>query len=118
MAASSPKFLAFYRRLTLDPTKYNITYNTHSSLNLQSSRPFSYTGLRHLEKTHATDRTDKLDVQSENAHKGKVSRTTDQGGQATQERDTTKSTQQAKKEHPEAPDVVIGMQDERGGKGH
>jgi hypothetical protein len=41
----------------------------------------------------------------------------DQGGTATQRRDSNNSTAQAKKEHPEAPDVVIGMQDERGGKG-
>ena len=40
------------------------------------------------------------------------------GGSATQESDTNNSTAKAKKEHPEAPDVVIGMQDERGGKGH
>ncbi|KAF2239219.1 hypothetical protein EV356DRAFT_502209 [Viridothelium virens] len=118
MAAFSSELLTSYRRLIRNPPKHSTTCNTHSSLNLRSSRPFSYTGLRQLEKTHATDRTDKLDVQSENAHKGKESRTKDQGGQATEERDTTKSTEQAKKEHPEAPDVVIGMQDERGGKGH
>jgi hypothetical protein len=33
------------------------------------------------------------------------------------EKDQTNSTQKAKKDHPEAPDVVIGMQDERGGRG-
>jgi hypothetical protein len=32
------------------------------------------------------------------------------------EKDEQKSTEKAK-EHPEAPDVVIGMQDERGRKG-
>jgi len=36
----------------------------------------------------------------------------------TAERDTTKSTEKAKKDHPEAPDVIIGMQDERGQRGH
>jgi hypothetical protein len=36
---------------------------------------------------------------------------------ATAQSDTTKSTAKAKKDHPEAPDTVIGMQDERGGKG-
>lgn len=40
------------------------------------------------------------------------------GGNATARRDETQSTQRAKEEHPEAPDVVIGMQDERGQKGH
>lgn len=41
----------------------------------------------------------------------------DSGGNATRQADEHKSTQKAKKEHPEAPDVIIGMQDERGGKG-
>lgn len=41
----------------------------------------------------------------------------DEGGSATQGKDTQNSTAKAKKDHPEAPDVVIGMQDERGGKG-
>jgi len=33
------------------------------------------------------------------------------------EKDERNATAKAKKEFPEAPDVVIGMQDERGGKG-
>lgn len=41
----------------------------------------------------------------------------DTGGNATRERDENDSTAKAKQENPEAPDVVIGMQDERGGKG-
>ncbi|KAK0276956.1 hypothetical protein LTR91_013848 [Friedmanniomyces endolithicus] len=40
----------------------------------------------------------------------------DSGGQAVREKDERNATAKAKKEHPEAPDVVIGMQDERGGK--
>jgi hypothetical protein len=85
---------------------------------------------------HATDKKDKLDVQSANAAEGQKyilfpaidinpctdpalcrSKNRDEGGTATQRRDSNNSTSQAKKEHPEAPDVVIGMQDERGGKG-
>jgi len=46
------------------------------------------------------------------------SRTQDTGGSTTREKDERNSTERAKKDHPEAPDVVIGMQDERGGKGH
>jgi len=45
------------------------------------------------------------------------SKSRDEGGTATQRRDSNNSTAKAKKENPEAPDVVIGMQDERGGKG-
>jgi len=66
---------------------------------------------------HATDKKDKLDVQSANAAEGQKAKANDQGGTATQRRDSNNSTAQAKKEHPEAPDTVIGMQDERGGKG-
>ncbi|KAK8154576.1 hypothetical protein IWX90DRAFT_58506 [Phyllosticta citrichinensis] len=60
---------------------------------------------------HPLDK-DGYDVQSENAehHAGT-------GGNATARRDELRSTERAKKEHPEAPDVVIGMQDERGQKG-
>ncbi|KAK5128620.1 hypothetical protein LTR08_004039 [Meristemomyces frigidus] len=45
------------------------------------------------------------------------SKAQDTGGQAVREKDERNSTEKAKKDHPEAPDVVIGMQDERGGKG-
>lgn len=45
------------------------------------------------------------------------SRASDTGGHATRGADERNSTARAKKDHPEAPDVVIGMQDERGGKG-
>ncbi|KAK5140124.1 hypothetical protein LTR32_006988 [Rachicladosporium monterosium] len=40
----------------------------------------------------------------------------DTGGQAVREKDERNATAKAKEEFPEAPDVVIGMQDERGGK--
>jgi len=39
------------------------------------------------------------------------------GGNATERGDTQGATAKAKREHPEAPQTVIGMQDERGGKG-
>ena len=39
------------------------------------------------------------------------------GGAATSQSDSQNSTAKAKKDHPEAPDTVIGMQDERGAKG-
>lgn len=39
------------------------------------------------------------------------------GGHATEERDSAGAMKKAKKEFPEAPDVAIGMQDERGGRG-
>lgn len=39
------------------------------------------------------------------------------GGHATERRDSAGAKEKAKKEYPEAPDVAIGMQDERGGRG-
>ena len=46
------------------------------------------------------------------------SRAQDKGGHATTEKDVGSSAAKAKKDYPEAPDTVIGMQDERGGKGY
>jgi len=48
---------------------------------------------------------------------GNSEKSQDTGGSATRQKDERNSTEKAKKDHPEAPDVVIGMQDERGGKG-
>jgi hypothetical protein len=39
------------------------------------------------------------------------------GGTATEQADSQGATAKARKEHPEAPQTIIGMQDERGGKG-
>jgi hypothetical protein len=39
------------------------------------------------------------------------------GGHATEGADSAGGMKSAKKEFPEAPDVAIGMQDERGGRG-
>ncbi|KAK7529638.1 uncharacterized protein J3D65DRAFT_174010 [Phyllosticta citribraziliensis] len=65
---------------------------------------------------HPLDK-DGYDVQSENAQKRQREHHAGTGGNATARRDELHSTERAKKEHPEAPDVVIGMQDERGQKG-
>jgi hypothetical protein len=45
------------------------------------------------------------------------SKKNDSGGQATEGKDSAGGVAKAKKEHPEAPDPAIGMQDERGGRG-
>jgi hypothetical protein len=39
------------------------------------------------------------------------------GGHATEGKDSAGGVAKAKREHPEAPDPAIGMQDERGGRG-
>lgn len=38
-----------------------------------------------------------------------------EGSQAISRKDEGNNNERAKKDHPEAPDVVIGMNDERGG---
>jgi hypothetical protein len=48
---------------------------------------------------------------------GNRSKANASGGNATGQSDSQGSTAKAKREHPEAPQTVIGMQDERGGKG-
>ncbi|KAL8675994.1 MAG: hypothetical protein Q9186_007440 [Xanthomendoza sp. 1 TL-2023] len=70
---------------------------------------------------HVTNRSDELDVQSGASKSGARQRLTDdehEGSSATSEKDPGNQNEQAKKDHPEAPGPVIGMNDERGGKGH
>ena len=66
---------------------------------------------------HATNRKDELDVQSGASQSGKRERATDNdnASQGTSEKDSGNQNEQAKKDHPEAPGPVIGMNDERGG---
>lgn len=67
-----------------------------------------------------TNSGDKLDVQSAASKSGKRERAEDPAGQgsaaATQE-DKGKNNARAKRDNPEAPGPVIGMNDERGGVG-
>ncbi|KAF1981606.1 hypothetical protein K402DRAFT_408287 [Aulographum hederae CBS 113979] len=68
------------------------------------------------QKDHVTDKEDRLDVQSNNSGKGFDQKAQGSGGSATSQSDSRNSTKRTKEEHPESP-VIIGMQDERGGKG-
>jgi len=62
------------------------------------------------------NRTDAKDVQSESSQQGmKDHENLKEGSSGISRKDENNSTERAKKEHPEAPDTVIGMQDERGG---
>lgn len=69
---------------------------------------------------HVSNRQDELNVQSGASQSGKRERATDDenASQGTTEKDSGNQNEQAKKDHPEAPGPVIGMNDERGGKGH
>ncbi len=66
---------------------------------------------------HVTNRGDELDVQSGASQSGKRERASgdEKQSQATAEADKGNQNEQAKKDLPEAPSVVIGMNDERGG---
>ncbi|KAF2102559.1 hypothetical protein NA57DRAFT_71548 [Rhizodiscina lignyota] len=88
-----------------------------------ASRSFASASVRQAtsdpkQKEHVTTKNERLDVQSDSSAEAKASRTRGEGGSATTQSDERNSTAKAKKDHPEAPDVVIGMQDERGRKGH
>lgn len=66
---------------------------------------------------HVSNRKDELDVQSGASQSGQRERAADNenASQGTSEQDSGNQNEQAKKDHPEAPGPVIGMNDERGG---
>ena len=65
---------------------------------------------------HVSNRKDELDVQSGASQSGKRERVggNENESQGTTEKDSGNQNEQAKKDHPEAPGPVIGMNDERG----
>ena len=65
---------------------------------------------------HITNQTDELNVQSSASHSGKRAKAEDSSNSsATSDKDQGNNNERAKKDHPEAPGPVIGMNDERGG---
>jgi len=85
---------------------------------LRFCRPHKLT-CPHPDKTHATDKKDQLDVQSKASGEARREKAAsgDSPSQATSQSDHTNANKRAKEDHPEAPGPVIGMNDERGGKG-
>ncbi|KAL8769638.1 MAG: hypothetical protein Q9209_004435 [Squamulea sp. 1 TL-2023] len=70
---------------------------------------------------HTTNRQDELDVHSGASKSGarqKIEDDEHEGSSAASQKDPGNQNEKAKKDHPEAPGPVIGMNDERGGKGH
>ncbi|EKG20802.1 hypothetical protein MPH_01886 [Macrophomina phaseolina MS6] len=125
MSNPSPsEFLTFYRRATTHSAlRRGLTAATARQTTV---RPLTASAWRcgygrsdkgNPDEDHTTNKTDRTEVQSDNAFSGKEAHSTGTGGSATSRKDERSSTAKAKKDHPEAPDVVIGMQDERGGKG-
>ncbi|KAG9945644.1 hypothetical protein KCU81_g6913, partial [Aureobasidium melanogenum] len=127
--ASPSEFLTFYRRtarlstlrqsrlVPASPRRTFVSSTCRYSSGGKLSTDDSVATEAYPDSEHATNKKDKLDVQSANAAEGQKSKSRDEGGTATQRRDSNNSTAKAKQENPESPDVVIGMQDERGGKG-
>lgn len=64
---------------------------------------------------HANNESDSHNVQVDAVKEGKAERASGDGSAAASEKDKDKMNQKGKDEHPEAPGVVIGMNDERGG---
>ncbi len=54
-------------------------------------------------------------MQHEASKEGRAERASGGGSAATSEKDKNNQNKKAKEDHPEAPGVVIGMNDERGG---
>lgn len=103
-----------YRRLPRTPAILN--------LNLTKARPwtaapsrFSSTWEGRQASEHVTNSKDELNVQSSAFSSGKKARASDlENSSATSEKDHGNQNEKAKKDHPEAPSPVIGMNDERG----
>lgn len=65
---------------------------------------------------HVTNSENELDIQSSASKSGKRQRAEESHPtSAATEKDTGNNNEKAKKDHPEAPGPVIGMNDERGG---
>ncbi|KAI9759038.1 MAG: hypothetical protein M4579_002627 [Chaenotheca gracillima] len=68
---------------------------------------------------HVTNQEHDLNIQSSASRSGKTDRSKgNEQQQAAAQKDSGNNNERAKKDHPEAPSPVIGMNDERGGKGH
>ncbi|KAF4555923.1 Hypothetical protein D9617_2g058880 [Elsinoe fawcettii] len=113
---SSPsEFLTFYRRMA-NPSALK---RARVLPRPQPVRAITYTATRSdigHDKKHTTDKTDRMDVQSDSSFAAREAKTKSEGGHAAKQKDERGGKNMAKKEHPEAPDAAIGFQDERGGK--
>ncbi|TKX23708.1 hypothetical protein C1H76_4225 [Elsinoe australis] len=116
---SSPsEFLTFYRRLA-NP---NALKKCRVLPRPQPVRAITYTAPARKgpssDKNHATDKSERLDVQSDSSFSAREEKVKGVGGAATKQKDERGGKDMAKKEHPEMPanNAGIGFQDERGGK--
>ncbi|KIV97694.1 hypothetical protein PV10_01407 [Exophiala mesophila] len=127
-----PRFLVSHMRSAVKTTNLSPSYSFATT----RVRPLSSTSRVEAEKSasskndstpgwsgrqtddHAVKR-DGHDVQSESAHQGmKDHESLKKGSQAISRQDEGNNNKRAKQDRPAAPEPVIGMNDERGGKGH
>lgn len=101
-------------RLSRTPTILNLNRTKARSLSTASFR-LSSTWEGRQASEHVTNSNDELNIQSSASSSGQKSRANDSGhDSATSEKDHGNQNEKAKKDHPEAPGPVIGMNDERG----
>jgi len=124
MASSPSEFLTFYRRLSTSTSLRTATrsaairsFGTTSRFQYASEN--SHSGDIGADKRHVLEqgKDKEPNIHAYESNKGLENHEAGTGGNATSRKDTTSAKAQAKNEHPEAP-VVIGMEDERGSKGH
>lgn len=112
---------AFHRVSAAGPTAIKAKPAQHMRY-LSTSQSLSKWDGRQAEE-NTTRETDTNNIQQDAVREGKDDRAASDGSDgahksgATSEKDITGQNEKAKKEHPEAPRPVIGMNDERGGKG-
>ncbi|KAF2686695.1 hypothetical protein K458DRAFT_416050 [Lentithecium fluviatile CBS 122367] len=122
--ASPSRFLASFRGAALPSTRVlqaSIRTPSTVSHSVSLSTNSKTTTDQYPDDKHSTSKVkkgDDLDIQSSNAKAGMDSaKNNSSGGNATEGSDSAGGVAKAKREHPEAPDPAIGMQDERGGRG-
>ncbi|CAI6332422.1 unnamed protein product [Periconia digitata] len=131
--ASPSEFLTFYRRAVLSSSSSSRVLRsaarTSAPLRQFGASTQCYKENLSTDSSAKTDqfpddehtvnkvsKGDTLDIRSSNT-KDAIKSQGKSGGHATEGRDSAGGVAKAKREHPEAPDPAIGMQDERGGRG-
>lgn len=108
---SNPRLLAkaFHR-----PTRVTSTITRGLSGSLSGKKEKKAKGIGSTSKDHVTRVTEGHNTQVEASKAGMAARESGDQGCATSERDPQHCNEKAKLDHPEAPDPVMGMNDERG----
>ncbi|KAI4233725.1 MAG: hypothetical protein LQ349_004226 [Xanthoria aureola] len=114
LSPMSPTLIRLAPRI-LPPLRRTIST---TPLCLSDNKPNSPSWSGRQPSEHVTNRNDELDVHSGASKSGARQRAEDdqhEGSSATSQKDPGNQNEKAKRDHPEAPGPVIGMNDERGG---